>query len=194
MAACSRVSSARCHPWTRSQVSRLFHATGDARQAFFLVPSPLSRRHGLIYLFRCSFPHADVWERMTSTLRAKCVYARARARVGVEQNVNVKRERSRSWIWAAVGDLAGRFGLSVAVGTVWNVRVFFPRARCLFRCAEGELTRLSVAPKIILPSWTWSRFDSDAPFSGKFFTDTTSGTSFVDSLAADVKATSGFRG
>lgn len=151
MAACSRVSSARCHPWTRSQVSRLFHATGDARQAFFPVPSPLSRRHRLIYLFRCSFPHADVWERMTSTLGAKCVYARARARVGVEQNVNVKRERSRSWIRAALGDLAGRFGLSVAVGTVWNVRsppssVPFPLC---WRCVDAALRRTEDHPPFL---------------------------------------------
>lgn len=48
---------------------------------FFPVPSPLSRRHRFIYLFRCSFPHADVWERMTSTLRAKCVCMHAHVRV-----------------------------------------------------------------------------------------------------------------
>lgn len=48
MAACSR---ARCHPWTRSQVSRLFHSTGDARRASPLSPPRFSRGHGFIYLF-----------------------------------------------------------------------------------------------------------------------------------------------
>lgn len=91
--ACSRNYCARCHSWTRSQVSRFYHATGDARPAFFFNPTFTSSRASrlfylFIYLFTCVREmYRNGWRR---TRVCVCVC------VGVEQSVNVRRERRGS--------------------------------------------------------------------------------------------------
>lgn len=87
-AAYSRIYCARCHPWTRSQVSRFYHAAGDARrQTFFFSPHE-HHRNSFIYL---SIFLTHVQEMYRNGWRRAC----NQVRVGVEQSVNVRRRRER---------------------------------------------------------------------------------------------------
>lgn len=168
MAACSRVSSARCHPWTRSQVSRLFHATGDARQASPLSPPPLpaplfSPTQAYLFISMQFSPRRCMGADDVDPYSGECVCARTCAcgRGGRTSTWGARGADAGSGLLQKISPVELDFfsDLWSVVGTVWNARS--SRAGCLCRRAGGEFLLLSAAPKTILPSWMWSRFESD---------------------------------